>query len=340
MPTSLSRLAVCAGSILFFAGEAIEVTRAQEAPPRRALHRLTVGGNADRVVVELASDLAIVGRLQTVGTPATRLFVDLRGIVPEVPDVTDVNLGAVRRVRVALNRARPPVTRVVLDLTETARYRLEQGPTPNEIRITVEPERPLPATRAEPLRGIEASGSYRGSARPAQGAPGEAHRPVRAGSAAAQPGCGAGRLPGGACAGPLEPETASYSAWFTGAVRALARLIEQTTDARPNPAGDPRDDERMVLEWSALQEYLITGNPPPTLEAAHALLLTAGAVGHAAVTMAHEHLSAADLQSAVAGAAMLLRQAEQLAAPDAGGDSGRSGQLGRAPSASWCRAGR
>ncbi len=322
MPTSLFRLVVCAGSILFFAGEAVEVAGAQEPAPPGALHRLTVGGTADRVVVELASDRAIGGRLQTVGNPATRLFVDLRGIVPEVPDVTDVNLGAVRRVRVALNQARPPVTRVVLDLEETARYRLEQGPTPHEIRITVEPDRPLPATRADPLRGTDASGSYRGSARPAQGAPGEAHRPARAGNAAAQPGCRAGRLPGGACAGPLDPETASYSAWFTGAVRTLARLIDLTTDAHPSPAGDPRDDERMVFEWSALQDYLTTGDPPPTLEAAHALLLTAGAVGHAAVTMAREHLSAADLQSAVAGAAMLLRQAEQLAGPDAADDPG------------------
>ncbi len=320
MPTSLSRLAICAGWLLLFAGAATELARAQERPARGALLRLTVGGTAERVVVELTSDRAIEGRLQTVGSPATRLFVDLPDIVPDVPDVTDVNLGAVRRVRVALNRARPPVTRVVLDLEETARYRLEQGPTPHEIRITVEPDRPLPAPRPDPLRGSATSRSFRGSARPPQGAPGAADRPLAPGRATARPGCPAGRLPGGACAGALEPETASYSDWFTGAVRTLALLIEQTTDARSSPAGDPRDDERTVFEWSALQDYLTTGDPPPTLEAAHALLLTAGAVGHAAVTMAREHLSAADLQSAVAGAAMLLRQAEQLAEPDAAGD--------------------
>ena len=316
MPTRLSRLALCAGSILLLAGEASEPARAQEPPARGALHRLTVGGTAERVVIELASDRAMAGRLQTIGNPATRLFVDLPGIVPAVPDVTDVNLGAVRRVRVALNRARPPVTRVVLDLQETARYRLEEGPTPREIRITVEPDSPRPATRAEPLRGADVSRSYRGSAPPAPGAHGAARRPVRAGSPAAMPGCRAGRLPDGACAGALETETASYSAWFAGAVRTLAGLIEQTTGGRPDPTGDPRDDERTVFEWSALQDYLAAGDPPPTLEAAHALLLTAGAVGHAAVTMAREHLSAADLQSAVAGASMLLRQAEQLAAPD------------------------
>lgn len=314
MPISLSRLACCAGLLLFSAGAAIEVALAQEPSPRGALQRLTVGGTAERVVVELTSNRAIGGRLQTLGRPATRLFVDLPDIVPDVPGVTDVNLGAVRRVRVALNRARPPVTRVVLDLDETARYRLEQGPTPREIRITVEPDRPLRAPHADALRGSDVSRSYRGRARPPQGAPGAVHRPLAAGGAAGQPGC---RAAGGACAGPLDPETASYSAWFGGAVRTLALLIEQTTDARPNPAGDPRDDERTVFEWSALQDYLTTGDPPPTLEAAHALLLTAGAVGHAAVTMAREHLSAADLQSAVAGAAMLLRQAEQLAEPDA-----------------------
>ena len=318
--TSLSRLAICAGLLLLFASEATELARAQQRPAHGALLRLTVGGTAERVVVALTSDRAIGGRLQTVGSPATRLFVDLPDIVPDVPDVTDVNLGAVRRVRVALNRARPPVTRVVLDLEETARYRLEQGPTPHEIRITVEPDRPLPAPRPGPLRGSHASGSFRGNAPPPQGAPGAARRALSADAATVPSGCRAGPLPGGDCAVPLDQETASYSAWFTGAVRTLALLIEQTTDARPSPAGDPRDDERTVFEWSALQDYLTTGDPPPTLEAAHALLLTAGAVGHAAVTMAREHLSAADLQSAVAGAAMLLRQAEQLAEPDAAGD--------------------
>ena len=322
MPTRLSRLALCAGSILLAAGEAIDVARAQETAPRGALHRLTVGGTADRVVIELASDRAIAGRLQTVGTPATRLFVDLPDVVPEVPGVTDVNLGAVRRVRVALNRARPPVTRVVLDLDETARYRLEQGPTPHEIRITVEPDRPLSATRPAPLRQAGASASYRGSARPAEGALGEIRRPVRAGSATARPGCRSGHPAAGACAGALDPETASYSTWFSSAARTLTHLIEQTTGPRPSPAGDPRDDERMVVEWSALRDYLTSGDPPPAFEAAHALLLTAGAVGHAAVTMAREHLSAADLQSAVAGAAMLLREAEELAGPDAAGAPG------------------
>ena len=323
MPTSLSRLAACAGWALLLAGAAPQAAGAQEPDAGGALHRLTVGGTADRVVVELASDRAIEGRLQTVGNPATRLFVDLRDVVPDVPDVTDVNLGAVRRVRVALNRARPPVTRVVLDLRETARYRLEQGPTPHEIRITVESDLPLP--RTDPLRGSGARGLRRGGARPVPGAPAEAHRPLRAGSLAARPACPGGRLPKGGCADALDPETASYSAWFTGAVRTLARLIEQTTDTRPSADADPRDDEQVVFEWSTLQDYLTTGDPPPTLEAAHSLLLTAGAVGHAAVTMAREHLSAADLQSAVAGAAMLMEQAEQLAAPDAAGDPAAPG---------------
>ncbi len=326
MPTSLSRLALCAGWILLVAGETTEVARAQEASASGTLHRLTVGGNADRVVVDLASDRTIGGRLQTVGNPATRLFVDLPGIVPQVPDVTDVDLGAVRRVRVALNRARPPVTRVVLDLRETARYRLEQGPTPRAIRITVEPDRLLPAAQPEPLRGADASGSDRGSARPTHGAPGTAPSPVGAGSTGAQPGCGSGCRPGGAGAAPSDPGTASYAAWFAGAGRDLARLIDQATDARPSAAGDPRDDERMVFEWSALQDYLKTGDPPPPLAAAHALLLTAAAVGHAAMTMAREHLSAADLQAAVAGASMLLRRAEQLAAPDTAGQPAETGR--------------
>ena len=222
-----------------------------------------MAGGAERVVVEITADRPIAGRLQALGSPAARLFVDLPGVVPEVPDLTEVHLGAVQRVRVALNQSQPPVTRVVLDLEGTARYRLEPGATPHEMRITVEPG---PGPRA------------------------------------------------------AAPRTEPHPAWFADATRTLTRLIEQTGGEGPTPAGDPRDDERVVFEWGALQDLLTTVTPPPTLESAHALLLTAGAVGHAAVTMAREHLSAADLRSAVAGAAMLMRRAEQLAASRPAGD--------------------
>ena len=279
MPINLSRPALCALLIAVFAGgwrgagEAAGAQDAQEPAARGALRRLTVAGGAERVVVEITADRVIAGRLQALGSPAARLFVDLPGVVPEIPDLTEVRLGAVQRVRVALNQSQPPVTRVVLDLEGTARYRLEPGATPHEIRIVVEP----------------------GSG------------PRTAAGAAPRPAAGA-------------PQSGPHPAWFADATRTLARLIEQTGGEGPTPAGDPRDDERVVFEWGALQDLLTTVTPPPTLASAHALLLTAGAVGHAAVTMAREHLSAADLRSAVAGAAMLMRRAEQLAASRPAGD--------------------
>lgn len=291
MPIGLSRFTLCAVLIPVFAGGwrgASEAAGAQEPAAPGALRRLTVAGGAERVVVEVTADRAIAGTLQALGSPPSRLFVDLQGVVPEIPDRTEVGLGAVQRVRVALNQSQPPVTRVVLDLQGTARYRLEQGATPREIRITVEP---APGPRA---------------------AAGDAPRPPAPGPRAA-----AADAPRPAADA---PPAGPYPSWFADATRTLARLIDQTSGGGPTAAGDPRDDERVVFEWSALQDLLTAVTPPPTLESAHALLLTAGAVGHAAVTMAREHLSAADLRSAVAGAAMLMRRAEELAASRPAGE--------------------
>ena len=102
------------------------------------LQELKVSGTGQRVIVALVGDRPLDGRLQVIGVPPTRIFVDLSGIVPDVNPVTDVHRGAVRRVRVALNRARPPVTRVVLDLEGGATFSLDRNPADNSLRIVVD----------------------------------------------------------------------------------------------------------------------------------------------------------------------------------------------------------
>ena len=96
------------------------------APPIGMLEQVSVLGRDDQVVVSLAADRPLDGRLRSLKAPRERVFIDLVGFVPGVDDVTDVDRSLVRRVRVGLNRTNPPVTRVVLDLKETAHYRLER----------------------------------------------------------------------------------------------------------------------------------------------------------------------------------------------------------------------
>jgi hypothetical protein len=54
-----------------------------------------------------------------------------------VDALTPVNHGPVLRIRVALNRANPPVTRVVLDVSNAPAARIERGETDHALRIIV-----------------------------------------------------------------------------------------------------------------------------------------------------------------------------------------------------------
>ena len=246
--------------LAFWAGctGSAEVAEAQPVAKAGALLSLTVGGTPDKVVVELTATRPIASSLRTIGTPPTRLFVDLLQIVPEVPDTTAVNLGAVKRVRVALNRSRPPVTRVVLDVEGASRYRVEPGATEHELRITVETDTPA-----------------------------------------------------------VLVETDTYSAWFSRTSHTLARLLAQTITGSGSSQGGGIDliDQGVALEWDVLTLQLSVVTPPLDLAAAHELLVTAGAVGHAAFAEPRDRFAAADVRAAAAGAAILVQQAERLAAP-------------------------
>ena len=257
MSTSVTRLVAGAALLLaFWVGctGAAEVAGAP-TPDEGALRSLTVGGTPDKVVVELTATRPIAGQLQTVGTPPTRLYVDLAHVVPEVPDATDVSLGAVQRVRVGLNRSAPPVTRVVLDVHGATRFAVEQGLTEHDLRITVETDIPQEVGTTD-----------------------------------------------------------TYAAWFTRTSTALARLLAAAaTSSTTSGVGDV--DQAVVLEWDTMRHHLSAVTPPPALAVAHALLVTAGAVGHAAIAGPRSSFPPADVRAGAAGAAILVRQAEVLAAP-------------------------
>ncbi len=112
------------------------------------LHAIAVGEDADGVIVNLRGTGPLTGVLREIPGVPFRVFVDLMGVVPEVPAVTPVGWGHVEQVRAALNQLDPPVTRVVLDLSSPQAYRLDDD-TGTDLRIVVggaELERPAEAS--------------------------------------------------------------------------------------------------------------------------------------------------------------------------------------------------
>ena len=114
-------------ALALWAGCADGLQGAQNLRSVGTLRELTVDGTSDRIVVTLIADRPLDGVLERIETSPTRVFVDLKNVVPEVDRVTNVDRGSVTRVRVGLNQADPPVTRVVIDLEGSTSSFLEQG---------------------------------------------------------------------------------------------------------------------------------------------------------------------------------------------------------------------
>jgi hypothetical protein len=100
----------------------------------RAIH---VDGTSEQLVITLKADGPLEGALQQIPGATTRVFIDLTGVRPQVDAVIPVDRGPVLRIRTALHRAQPPVTRVVLDVSRLPVARLERGESARELRIVV-----------------------------------------------------------------------------------------------------------------------------------------------------------------------------------------------------------
>lgn len=114
------------------------------AAPENVLRQLVVEAETGRVVIRLRATHDLAGTLKAIDAPS-RVFVDLAGVRPDVSRSTAVGLGAVRQIRVALNQAHPLVTRVVVDLSQSAPYQLERGTSPRELRLVIRSGREGPA---------------------------------------------------------------------------------------------------------------------------------------------------------------------------------------------------
>ena len=94
-------------------------------------------GSSQGVVIELKGDGALSGTAFTLPDP-DRLVIDLQGVVKRFDrSIYPVGTGPVRQVRVAQNRTVPePVTRIVVDLNDEARYVFEETADGAVIRVT------------------------------------------------------------------------------------------------------------------------------------------------------------------------------------------------------------
>jgi len=91
--------------------------------PTRVQH-VAVLGSGQAIEVEIQTSGAVVPQSQTITGP-DRIVVDFPGALPAAELRTlNVNRGALKTVRAGLFSSNPPVTRVVLDLTEPQSYQI------------------------------------------------------------------------------------------------------------------------------------------------------------------------------------------------------------------------
>ena len=266
MSSPIHRLSVGLVILLaLWAGCIDGIQGAQDVLSAGTLRKLTVDGTSDRIVVTLIADRPLDGVLERIAASPARVFVDLKNVVPEVDRVTDVSRGSVTRVRVGLNQADPPVTRVVLDLEGATSSFLEQGATERELRITVVAESSVTSART-----------------------------------------------------PRDPvgPTDQYEAWFAKTTGMMSKLLARDARMQPGAANGLDQLDRLALEWSTVRRELDIVRPPPPFEAAHELLVTAGALGHVVITSRRDgSLPVMHAWAANAGAAMLVRRAQALTDP-------------------------
>jgi type IV pilus assembly protein PilQ len=128
------------------------VLRSIQAATENGATRITLTGDGKLVAgsVEMSKD------------PPPRLVLDFSALTPKVAAVTPVELGPVRRIRVATHSVEPPVTRVVFDLSKPASYQVVPGASGDELVVvfdgtskpTAAPPTTAPATATPPAAAV------------------------------------------------------------------------------------------------------------------------------------------------------------------------------------------
>jgi type IV pilus assembly protein PilQ len=122
--------------------------------PASVLRSIRAATESGATRVTLTGDGKLVpGSVEMAKDPPPRLILDFSALTPGVAAVTPVDLGPVRRIRVATHSMTPPVTRVVFDLSKTASYQIVPGASSEELVVVFDGRSkaaaaPAPATPA------------------------------------------------------------------------------------------------------------------------------------------------------------------------------------------------
>ena len=108
--------------------------------PSSAIRDVRVARRGEATAVTLHS----TGRLVVSGVEASKdgppkLYIDLPNATSALAGTTPIGTGPVDSVRVGLNINNPLVTRVTMDLTRTAPYRLESSANGNDLTVVFDP---------------------------------------------------------------------------------------------------------------------------------------------------------------------------------------------------------
>jgi hypothetical protein len=110
------------------------LTKAQATSPSARVQHVLVRGSGSAMEVEIqTSGSPLAPDTQAIPSP-DRIVVDFPGALPAAElRALEVNRGALKRIRAGLFFNDPPITRIVLDLTEPQSYRIST--TPNAVVI-------------------------------------------------------------------------------------------------------------------------------------------------------------------------------------------------------------
>jgi hypothetical protein len=122
-----------------------------QGPPR--VQRVIVHGTESAIEVEIQASAAIVPQSQAITGP-DRIVVDFPGALPASElRAMNVNRGVLKSIRAGLFSSNPPVTRVVLDLTEPQVYQIFS--VRNLVMLKVGPAKAgVPAGNDTPLASV------------------------------------------------------------------------------------------------------------------------------------------------------------------------------------------
>ena len=240
-------------TVAFLAAEAFVTVATQDIQELSTLNAITTDGTPTEVAIHLSATGPLRGEIHSLDEPPTRLYIDLPNTVPAVPSVTDVEFGAVKRVRVALNQSSPPLTRVVIDVEDLASYELVAGLTERELRIFV--RKGLQETKPLGINDLE---------------------------------------------------------WHRQKLEQLNQLLDRTSKQYANATINITEKQQLEIEWDLKKTELVSITPSTDFDRLHELLLTTCLIGNAITETLSAPLSMTDIESALAGASMLLGEAERI----------------------------